>query len=103
MSEKETRIQATYDALHVMPEVGFTEFRTSAWLADKIKAGAVSIPFTTKAIYDKGWHGLKDRQEVEAACNILIDENWLKIACKPATGNRSRPPSPDYYINPVFL
>lgn len=72
-------------------------------LADKIKAGIVSSPFTTKAIYDKGWHGLKDKEEVEAACNILIDENWLMMTRKPATGNRGRPPLPEYYINPVFL
>jgi hypothetical protein len=48
------------------------------------------------------WHGLKDKQEVEAACNILIDENWLIMQRKPKplTG---RPPAPDYHINPLLL
>ena len=43
MSEKETRILATYDALHAMPEVGFAEHRTSAWLADQIKSAGFSV------------------------------------------------------------
>lgn len=78
------------------------EHEAAVRLAGKIKAGIVSSPFTTKAIYDKGWHGLKDRQEVEKACGVLIDENWLRMQRKPkpATG---RPPLPEYYINPVFL
>lgn len=79
------------------------EHEAAVRLADKIKAGALPSPFTSKAIYDKGWHGLKDKQEVEAACTILIDENWLRMTRKPATGNRGRPPLPEYHINPVFL
>ena len=79
------------------------EHEAAVRLADKIKAGALLSPFTSKTVYDKGWHGLKDKQEVEAACNILIDESWLRMARKPATGNRGRPPLPEYYINPVFL
>ena len=66
------------------------EHEAAVRLTDKIKAGAVSSPFTTKTIYDKGWHGLKDKEEVEAACNILIDENWIMIERKPKppTGRR---------------
>ena len=79
------------------------EHEAAVRLADKIKAKALSSPFTCKAVYDKGWHGLKDRHEVEAACNILIDENWLTMERKPITGNRGRPPLPEYHINPVFL
>jgi len=78
------------------------EHEAAVRLADKIKAGALPNPFTTRDIERKGWHGLKDRQEVEAACNILIDENWLMMTRKPrpATG---RPPLPEYFINPIFL
>ena len=78
------------------------EHEAAVRLADKIKAVVVSSPFTAKDVYDKHWHGLKDKQEVESACNILIDENWLMMTRKPkpATG---RPPAPEYYINPVFL
>jgi hypothetical protein len=78
------------------------EHEAAVRLADKIKTGALPNPFTTRDIERKGWHGLKDRQEVEAACNILIDENWLMMTRKPrpATG---RPPLPEYFINPIFL
>jgi hypothetical protein len=71
-------------------------------LAAKLGAKALPNPFTSRIIQQKGWHGLKDKQEVEAACNILIDENWLMMTRKPATGNRGRPPLPEYFINPVF-
>jgi hypothetical protein len=79
------------------------EHAAAVRLAEKIKAGALLSPFTCKMVYDKGWHGLKDKQEVGAACDILIDENWLMMQRKPATGNRGRPPLPEYHINPVFL
>jgi hypothetical protein len=79
------------------------EHEAAVRLAAKIKAKALPSPFTCKAVYDKGWHGLKDRHEVEAACNILIDENWLIMERKPATGNRGRPPSPEYHINPALF
>lgn len=78
------------------------EHEAAVSLTDKIKAGALPSPFTTRLIQQKGWHGLKDRPEVEAACNILIEENWLIMhrKPKPITG---RPPLPEYSINPVFL
>lgn len=79
------------------------EHEAAVKLASKIKAKALPNPFTGKTVYDKGWHGLKDRQDVEAACNILIDENWLIMTRKRTTGNRGRPPLPKYHINPVFL
>lgn len=78
------------------------EHEAAVRLADKIKAGIVPSPFTTKAIYDKGWHGLKDKEEVEAACSVLIEENWLMMQRKPKLPT-GRPPLPEYYINPVFL
>ena len=43
MENMETRVLATYDALHAMPEVGFAEFKTSAWLAEKIAAAGFSV------------------------------------------------------------
>ena len=43
MSSKEARIQETYDALHAMPEVGFEEVKTSAWLAERIKAAGFAV------------------------------------------------------------
>lgn len=71
-------------------------------LAEKIKAGALPSPFAIRAIQQKGWHGLKDKQEVEKACNVLIDENWLMMQRKPKSLT-GRPPAPEYHINPIFL
>ncbi|MDD5463171.1 MAG: YfjI family protein [Methylococcales bacterium] len=78
------------------------EHEATVRLADKIKAGCLHSPFKSRLIQQKGWHGLKDKQEVDAACNILIDESWLMMTRKPkpATG---RPPLPEYYINSIFL
>ncbi|MBT9096405.1 DUF3987 domain-containing protein [Methylovulum psychrotolerans] len=77
------------------------EHAAAVRLAGKIKAKALPNPFTAKDVYKKHWHGL-DKPEVDAACNVLIDENWLMMARKPkpATG---RPPLPEYHINPIFL
>jgi hypothetical protein len=79
------------------------EHEAAVRLSKKIKSNQIPKRFTAKIIYDKGWHGLKDRQEVEAACNILIEENWLDVNIKLASGMRGRPPAPEYLINPTFL
>jgi hypothetical protein len=77
-------------------------YEAAVRIASKVKAGALTSPFTTRDVIRKCWHGLREKQEVEAACNVLIDENWLIMVTKPkpATG---RPPLPEYYINPAFL
>jgi hypothetical protein len=79
------------------------EHEAAVRLSEKIKAGKLTSPFMAKSVYDKGWHGLKNRSEVQAACDVLIDENWLEMIRKPATGNRGRPPAPEYFINQFFL
>ena len=79
------------------------EHETAVRLASKIKSKSLSNPFTTKIVYDKGWHGLKIKKEVEAACSILIEENWLRVQEKPRLVVGGRPPLPHYYINPALL
>ncbi len=79
------------------------EHEAAVRLSEKIKAGKLTSPFTIKTVYDKGWHGLKDKNEVQAACDVLLDEDWLEMIPKPTTGIRGRPPSPEYYINQFFL
>ncbi|PPD41650.1 MAG: hypothetical protein CTY16_15780 [Methylobacter sp.] len=78
------------------------EHEAAIKLADKMKAKVLPNPFTAKDVYKNHWHGLKDRQEVESACHILIDENWLMMTRKPKPA-LGRQPLPDYHINPVFL
>lgn len=70
-------------------------------LAEKIKAGALPSPFNAKHVYLKGWHGLADRKEVEAACDVLLDEGWLKQEQRPKLA-AGRAPLPDYHINPAL-
>lgn len=78
------------------------EHEAAITLSERIKAGKLSNPFTIKKVYDKGWHGLKDKKEVQLACDVLIDENWLMVSRKPRRTN-GRPPSPDYRINPLIF
>ncbi|MDI1292408.1 MAG: DUF3987 domain-containing protein [Methylobacter sp.] len=79
------------------------EHEAAVMLAKKIKANALPNPFTSKIVYDKGWHSLKDREEVDAACNILMDEGWLMMTRKPKLATGGRPPLPAYHINPSCL
>jgi len=79
-----------------------SEHAAAVRLSEKIKAGVLPSPFTSRLIQQKGWHGLKDKQEIESACNVLIDENWLMMQRKPKSST-GRPPAPDYHINPFFL
>ena len=78
------------------------EHEAAVRLSEKIKDKCLPNPFTARLIQQKGWHGLKDKVDIEAACNILIEENWLMMhrRPKPLTG---RPPLPEYSINPYFL
>lgn len=77
------------------------ELESALTLCKRIMSGKLPSPFTTKTVYDNNWHSLKDKEAVEAACNVLVNENWLVICRKPkqATG---RPPLPEYYINPAL-
>ncbi|WP_341232037.1 YfjI family protein [uncultured Methylophaga sp.] len=72
-------------------------------LCGKIKEKTLPSPFTAKNVYNKGWFGLKNRSEVEAACSLLVDEGWLKSHLSHSATNGGRPPLPSYYINPIYL
>jgi Protein of unknown function (DUF3987) len=53
---------------------------------------------------DKNWHGLTNKKEVAAACDILIEENWLRmVEDKSVSGKVGRPRQPEYHINPAVL
>lgn len=79
------------------------EHEAAITLAKKIKSKQLPDPFTAQTVYDKGWHGLKDREEVEAACRILIDGGWLSMELKQVGKSGGRPSLPRYSINPIFL
>ena len=74
---------------------------TAMILLKRIKAGDLPNPFTAKDVYRKCWHGLGSREEVESACNVLIDANYLKIETpqKPKVG---KAPLPKYFVSPLL-
>jgi amidohydrolase len=43
MESMEQRINAAYAILHAMPELGFKEFKTSAWLAEQLRAAGCQV------------------------------------------------------------
>ena len=79
------------------------EHEAAIHLSKKIQDKKLSTPFTARDIVRKGWHGLKDRQEVESACDVLIDEDWLRLDIKLQSPAGGRPPLPDYIINPSLI
>lgn len=78
------------------------EQEAAAKLALKIEMKALNSPFTARDIYIKGWNGLKDKDTIAEALEILIDKHWLRMTTrpKPAAGGRT---TTEYFINPEFL
>jgi len=74
----------------------------AAELAGKIEDSKLPNPFTVRHVIRKGWQELKDKEIVQAACKILIDENWLCMSRKPKP-TTGRPPAPEYHINPAVF
>lgn len=92
----ETHARRIY-AMAVSPE-----YEAALKLAAKIKERKLTSPFTAKHVYDKTWYGLSSKQEVEAACNVLIDENWLIMTRTPSPSGGGRPLI-QYHINPTLI
>jgi hypothetical protein len=107
ISEKSTRMAVAWcnylesHARRVYSLAERLELESALTLCERIKSGKLPSPFTTKMVYDNNWHSLRDKESVEAACNVLVDENWLKICRKPKN-TIGRPPLPEYFINPAF-
>lgn len=109
VSEKNARLAAAWcdyletHARRIYAMVRRPEHDAAIILAKKIKSKVLPDGFTSKMVYDKNWHGLKDRKEVDAACQVLIEENWLKVERQISVGGVGRPPLPRYLINPSLL
>lgn len=70
-------------------------------LSEMIKAKEVPSPFNAKDIYGRHMTALKTREEVEAACEVLVEANWLKK--QESEKGKGRPPLDKYIINPTFM
>ncbi len=67
-------------------------------LARKIHDGDLAGPFDTRDVYRKEWSLLRTKEEVTAACEVLIDAGWLKESL--VEGPRGRT---SYLINPKVV
>jgi hypothetical protein len=65
-------------------------------LAKKIEAGRVKNPFSARDVYNKGWSGLSERDDVQRAAEILESYSWLKAESFQTDGR----PKVQFWINP---
>jgi hypothetical protein len=68
-------------------------------LAQRIRAGKLTSPFTPHDVYNKGWTGLSTPEDVERAVEILEDIAWVRSE-KIASGKRGGRPRFHYHLNP---
>lgn len=68
-------------------------------LARRIQSRDLNDSFDARDVYRKEWAFLKTREEVEAACELLIDLGWLKEAT-PSEGRKAKR---CFTINPKIL
>jgi putative DNA primase/helicase len=66
-------------------------------LADKLKEGALTDPFTFRDVYHRGWTGLEDALSVRRAVGVLEDLGWVRVIEINKTGGA---PREDIYIHP---
>jgi putative DNA primase/helicase len=67
-------------------------------LAKRVRRGDLSERFNLREVYRKGWAGLNDKEDAEAAVEILCDLNWIRpVKVRQTLG---RPASPTFEVNP---
>jgi hypothetical protein len=68
-------------------------------LARRIQAGDLKDHFDLREIYRKQWSFLKTKEEVEPACDILLEQGWIK----EGTVAESRKTKSCYFVNPAVM
>jgi len=68
-------------------------------LAKHLERGDLPARFTLRESYRKGWAGLSDKEDAEAATEILLEMGWIRLI---ADNGRvcGRPASPTFETNP---
>jgi hypothetical protein len=74
---------------------------TMRLLAEKIKAGKLSNPFTVRDAYRPQWTGLSEPTEVQRAAEALEDLDWLRSESVQQEG--AGRPLTHYHINPKVV
>lgn len=72
-------------------------YQAARTLAQKIQAGEVQGSFYLREIYRNAWTHLKNREEAEQACHLLIQNGWLQ---EQNMIHRNRTHVSHYLINP---
>ena len=78
-------------------------YRAARKLARKIEAGALGTSFDTRQVYRKDWALLKDKSEIQAACEILIESNWIRLRPVEGKGNWRETVRSIYTVNPKVM
>lgn len=71
-------------------------------LAEHIKGGVLSNPFTPREVLHKGWSGLSSTEEIKDAVEVLEDLHWLRSE-QLRPGEKGGRPRLQYSINPDLL
>ncbi len=73
------------------------EYQAARNLIRKIQKGELHDRFDNRDIYRKHWALLKTKEEVESACNLLVENGWLREGAV-SEGRKSKG---CYFINPA--
>jgi putative DNA primase/helicase len=71
----------------------------AAIILRKLKQGHLTSGFTERDVYRPQWSGLKDREAISSALQMLADHDWLR-AERVDTGGR---PLNLWHTNPAAL
>jgi putative DNA primase/helicase len=71
-------------------------------LAKHLQKGDLPNRFTLRETYRKGWAGLSDKEDAEAATEILCDLGWIRAVAENGR-TFGRPASPIFETNPKIL
>jgi putative DNA primase/helicase len=73
------------------------EYQAARNLVRKIQKGELHDRFDNRDVYRKHWALLKTKEEVESACNLLVENGWLR----EGTVSEGRKSKGCYFINPA--
>lgn len=71
-------------------------YQAARKLARKIQSGVLGSSFDVRQVYRKEWSLLKNKEEVQSACEILAEAGWIKISTSSGKGRANL----HYEINP---
>lgn len=75
------------------------EYGAARELARRLECGDLGPAFTVRELYRKHWTGLDNKEDADAATDILVELGWLRLLQSdgPAVG---RPASQAFIVNP---